>query len=59
VQEPGQGGAIFDALHPIMALSALLPAWTQQIGTNLPLGDGVEIAQKSADEIADLELTRP
>jgi hypothetical protein len=42
-----------------MALSALLPAWTQQIGTNLPLGDGVEIAQKSADEIADLELTRP
>ena len=37
----------------LFALLALLPAWTQPSGTNLPFRDGVEIVQKSADEIAD------
>ena len=37
----------------LLTLLALLPAWTQPSGTNLPLRDGVEIAQKSADELAD------
>jgi outer membrane protein assembly factor BamD len=37
----------------LLALLALVPAWTQPSGTNLPLRDGVGIAQKSADEIAD------
>jgi outer membrane protein assembly factor BamD len=37
----------------LLTLLALLPAWTQPSGTNLPLRDSVEIAQKSADELAD------
>jgi outer membrane protein assembly factor BamD len=38
----------------LLALLVLvLPGWTQPSGTNLPLRDDVEIAQKSADEIAD------
>jgi outer membrane protein assembly factor BamD len=37
----------------LLTLLTLLPAWTQPSGTNLPLRDGVEIAQKSADELAD------
>jgi len=38
----------------LLALLVLvLPGWTQPSGTNLPLRDDVEIAQKSSDEIAD------
>jgi outer membrane protein assembly factor BamD len=37
----------------LLTLLALLPAWTQPSGTNLPPRDGIEIAQTSADELAD------
>ena len=37
----------------LLVLLALLQAFTQPSGTKLPLRDGVEIAQKSDDEIAD------
>ena len=42
----------------LLALLALLPAWTQPSATNLPFRDSVKIAQKSADEIADTDADK-